>query len=91
MDVQFSGIKLDDVEKYLVNALSDKFCKGCLGLEALHIDIKQHKKAGDRSTYTTHLRAELGKGNVKTAEVTDWDFAKSVRTAFKKLGKELAK
>ncbi len=92
MEVQFSGMELDSDQKSILNGYSDKFCKGC-DVKALHINLKGHKKAGGRMSYTTQLRAEIrGKGKKtveKTAEDTDWDFNISVKNAFFRLQKEI--
>lgn len=88
MKVQFSGMELDNEQRDIVNKYSDKFCKACEAM-ALHINIKAHKKAGGRVSYTTMVRAERLKHDMKTAEETDWDFHISVKNAFLKLEKEL--
>jgi hypothetical protein len=87
MDVQFSAKGLDDEQKDIVNSYTERFSKAC-DAKGLHINIKQHKKAGGRFSYTTQVRAELKKG-IKTAEATDWDFHMSVKEAFGKLQKEV--
>lgn len=88
MDVQFAGMKLDDEEKAQVNLYADKFVRECEA-DALHIDLKMHRKAGGRANYTTILRAEKKNKVIGDAEVTDWEFHMSVKKAFDKLQKEL--
>jgi hypothetical protein len=87
MNVQFSGMELDGEQTDIVKSHSDRFCKGCEA-ENLHINIKQHRKAGDRFSYTTQVRADTGDG-IKSAEFTDWEFGKCVKEAFRKLEKEI--
>lgn len=87
MDVQFSGIDLDADQKDWVNRSIERFEKAC-DADELHINLKEHKKAGDRSSYTAQLRAIIG-SDIFTSEVTDWDFKQAVKSAFKKLEREL--
>jgi hypothetical protein len=89
MKVQYSGMDLDKDDQDLVNKLSDKFCKSCK-VDALHINIKDHKKAGGRMSYTVQLRAEVPKKKPMALEITDWEFEKALRTAFDKLTKEVS-
>ncbi len=91
MEVQFSGIDTDREEKELLNELSEKFCKGCHGIESLHVNVKEHRKAGNRSKYTVQVRAKLPRVNINTAEATDWEFEKAARGAFDKLSREIKK
>jgi|GEM_PF-1800645 len=92
MDVRFSGMKLDDEQKRIVNMYRDSFCRAC-EVSSLHINLKGHKKAGERMSYTIQLHAELARKGKKTLEavsdVTDWDFQASVKGAFAKLEKEI--
>ena len=92
MKTQISGMALDRDQKGIVTSHSSSFCKGC-EVEELYINIKEHKKAGDRSRYTVQVRAVLGgrgkKIMEKASESTEWEFSLAVRTAFKKLEKEL--
>ncbi len=89
MNIQFSGVKLDDVQRSLVNGLSKRFCKACPKIDILHINIKKHQKAGNRVSYTINLRARREGRDARSVEVTDWDFAWCAREVFKKLEKEL--
>lgn len=92
MDVQFSGMALDDEQKDIVNNYSDSFCRSC-SVNALHINAKEHKKAGGRTSYAIQLRAEIAHKGKRTFEITSqdagWDFHVAVKTAFKKLEREV--
>jgi hypothetical protein len=92
METQISGMKLDQEQKEIVSKYADNFCKTC-EIALLSINIKEHLKAGGRTSYTTQLHAEFMHRGKKTmdrsVDVTDWDFHTSVKLAFKKLGKEI--
>lgn len=89
MDVQFAGPELDSWQTAEVNRYSDKFGKNHGYIDVLHVEVKEHKKAGGRSSYTTTLRAEVRNDVLGAVEVTDWDFHMSLKGAFIKLAKEL--
>lgn len=92
MKNQISGMALDREQKGIVTSYSNTFCRGC-DIDELHINIKEHKKAGGRSRYTVQLLAIMGgrgkKISEKAAESTEWEFSLAVRESFKKLGNEL--
>lgn len=87
MDVQFSGMELNDEQTTMVNDFIDRLDRAN-HVELLNINIKDHEKAGGRTSYTTQLRAEE-KDSLLTAEETDWDFHASVKHAFSKITKEV--
>lgn len=88
MDVQFSGAKPEREEQALIDdniKKTEKICEADL----LHINIKNHKKAGGRMSHTVQLRLERANDVIATSEYTDWDFPKAVNAAFSKLRKEV--
>jgi hypothetical protein len=87
MEVQFSGMKLDAGQKSMIEELGGKLCKEC-EINVLHVNTKAHRKAGNRYSYTTQVRAESG-SIVKSVSSEGWVFKDTVHEAFKKLGKEL--
>jgi hypothetical protein len=87
MKTQFSGMKLDPEQKEMIERLGDKLAAD-LEVESLHVNTKAHRKAGNRYSYTTQLRAELN-GKIFSSKSQDWDFKKTVHESFKKLTKEI--
>ncbi|MBN2518133.1 MAG: hypothetical protein JXB14_04770 [Candidatus Altiarchaeota archaeon] len=88
MEIQFSGIKLGKEEQGLVNGLIDHLISRGFEIESLNIELKESKKAGGRSLYTTQLRVEA-ESSLFSSEVTDWAMEKSLRAAFRKIEKEM--
>jgi len=92
MDIRLSGMGLDSEQTDVIDRFIGKLEKAS-DLSALHINVKEHRKAGGRTNYTIQLRAELMKKGKKTfekiADDTDWDFSTAVKKAFLKIEKEV--
>lgn len=92
MDIRLSGMELDSEQRDIIDWFIGRLEKAS-DLTALHINVKEHRKAGGRFSYTVQLRAELMKRGKKTfekiADETDWDFSAAVKKAFLKIGREV--
>jgi|GEM_PF-2867315 len=90
MNVQYSGMVLPDRNKDFLNREIERFSARRFDkpLTDLIVKVDEHKKAGGRSLYHTHIHAKVD-GTLALADFDDWELNKSIGEAFKKLEKEV--
>ena len=67
--------------------LGEKMAKD-LEVDTIHVNTKSHRKAGNRFSYSTQVRVEMG-GKVVSQTAEDWKFRDTVHEAFDKLTKKV--
>jgi hypothetical protein len=84
MEVRFAGIKLEQRKQDLINKLIDHLVSRGFEMDSLDIDVKESRKAGGRSLYTTQLRVDTKSGMI-SSEATEWVLEKSFRKIVKEI------
>ena len=84
MEVRFAGIKLEQRKQDLINKLIDHLVSRGFEMDSLDIDVKESRKAGGRSLYTTQLRVNT-KSEMISSEATEWVLEKSFRKIVKEI------
>jgi hypothetical protein len=91
--IQYIGLEqLNDEEKGILKQLSTEYnekIKRTLKDETtIIIQIKEHKKVGDRKKYSLHLRVKAQAKSFETEKI-DWELTQVIHESFKDLERQI--